>query len=94
MYSYLMCTIFWSVFTLVLCILGIRVCKKKTFSEGLVSGYILYSVSVAAGGIVVQVFNLPWFLFAGFMVILWTIIILLILKKCSEENIKLGKKVL
>lgn len=86
MYSYLVCGIFWIIFTLMLCMLGAQICKQKSFSGSLTYGYLFYSFLVAIGGMIVQIFNLPWIGFAGYMVVLWCAIIFLLIKYRWKRN--------
>lgn len=90
MFDYVSCTAFWLIFTGMLCLIGRQICKKESFSEAFISGYLLYSFFVAIGGIVVQLFNLPWIYFAVFMGILWCILVVLIVISCKKKKICLS----
>jgi hypothetical protein len=56
--------------------IGKFLCKKtKSTSFYFVTGYLAYSFTVAVAGIVIQILNMPWNVFAIFMAILWFVIL-------------------
>ena len=76
MIDYIICIIFWSIFTISFFGFGKAITKDKdiTFSHGLVLGYLVYSFLVALGGIPLQLLNVQWIYFAIYIVILWIFI--------------------
>lgn len=90
-YNYIVCAVFWLLFTVMLLAVGKQLCKKDTFSESLVWGYLCYSFPVAVGGMVVQIFNLPWICFAIFMAVLWLVLILLIFASARKATFCLSR---
>ena len=77
MIDYLLCTIFWFVFTVCIYTFGNAISKTKeiSFSYGLVLGYLVYSFLVALGGIPLQLLNAQWKFFALYMAILWILLL-------------------
>ncbi|PWJ48372.1 DUF6077 domain-containing protein [Faecalicatena contorta] len=76
MREYIVCFVFWIVFTVLLHGIGKFLCRKtKSTSFYFVTGYLAYSFTVAVAGITIQIFNMPWNIFAIFMVILWIVIL-------------------
>ena len=56
--DYLLCTLFYCVFTLLLIVFGNAINRKnKSISENLITGYLVYSFCVAIIGIPLQVLN-------------------------------------
>ena len=75
MVDYLLCTLFWIVFTAGLVVLGRAVNNgKQTLSADLITGYCIYSVVIAVGGIILQLLNVRWIIFALYVMVLWLII--------------------
>lgn len=83
MREYIICFIFWLLFTIVLHGIGKPLCgERKGSSYYFVAGYLVYSFAVAAGGMIIQFLNLPWNFFAVFMGIIWAgMVVLLIIKR-------------
>lgn len=92
MLDYLICATFWLVFTLILTCLGRMFNKgERTLASDLVTGYLIYSFCVAVGGMVLQLLNVQWILFAIYMGVLWlTIIFSLIFSIRKNKNYVLG----
>lgn len=90
MYSYVVSTVFFGFFTLFLSAIGNCICKKKSFSESLVSGYIYYSFGIAIAGIGVQILNLPWHVFAVLMNAWWMFLLIF----CIYLHIKKNRKII
>lgn len=93
-YNYIVCAVFWLLFTLMLLAVGKQLCKKDTFSESLVWGYLCYSFPVAVGGMVVQIFNLPWICFATFVAVLWLVLVLLLVASVRKAPFCLSRKII
>lgn len=90
MYSYIVCSLFFLVFTILLIFVGRQFFGCREFSESLILGYIVYSFPVAVVGITVQLLNLPWIIFAAFLGIEWIILAagsVLIMKKKGRKII-------
>lgn len=72
MREYIINVLFWLLFTLMLYGFGRALCKKeRSNSFYLVTGYLAYSLIVAVGGLVVQLSNVSWNIFAGYMILVW-----------------------
>lgn len=72
MVEYVVCTVFWLAFVIMLCVFGKALLEeKKSVSFCLTVGYLVYSFFVAVGGIAIQLVNLPWKIFALYMAVLW-----------------------
>lgn len=71
MWGYLANIIFWVIFVFMLYAFGnaMRPCNEGQ-SVKFIAGYMGYSFFVAIGGIVVQLLNLKWIFFAGYMTVL------------------------
>lgn len=86
MVDYLLCTLFWIVFTAGLVVLGRAVNNgKQTLSADLITGYCIYSVVIAVGGIILQLLNVRWIIFALYVMVLWLIIFAFIVIKCKKN---------
>ncbi len=76
MREYILCMLFWVIFTVLLYLTGRAAAgKEKSESWAVTTGFLIYSVPVAAGGIVVQILNLKWIIFAGWMAAIWAALI-------------------
>lgn len=76
MKEYVVCMIFWVVFTIMLYGLGRAVTKgKKSESYSLLMGFLVYSLPVSAGGIIIQLSRLPWICFAVYLAVTWVALI-------------------
>lgn len=70
--EYIVCTVFWLAFTIMLCVFGMTLLEgKKSVPFCFAAGYLVYSFFVAVGGIAIQLVNLPWKIFAFYMAVLW-----------------------
>ena len=88
MKDYLLCTLFYCVFTLLLIVFGNAINRKnKSISENLITGYLVYSFCVAIIGIPLQVLNVPWIVFGVCMGVLWIGIGLYILYRRKYNNL-------
>ena len=76
MREYIICITFWMFFTMLLHMLG-RVVTKGKSSEAyaLATGYLLYSLLAAIGGLVTQFLALPWTIFAVYLVTLLVVLV-------------------
>ena len=71
MREYILCMLFWVIFTALLYLTGRAAAgKEKSESYAMTTGYLIYSVPVAAGGMLVQLTNLPWIMFAVWMAVI------------------------
>lgn len=88
MRNYVLCGVFWTIFTLLLHMLGRVATKgKKSESYGLMTGYLVYSILIAVGGMAIQFANLPWVIFAGYTAVIWMVLIAYILYRQKKEPI-------
>lgn len=72
MKDYLVCILFWTIFTVMLYMFGKAVSREeKSVSGNFISGYLVYSFFVATGAIPMQLADLPWMVFAVYMGVLW-----------------------
>ena len=86
MVDYLLCTMFWIIFTAGLVVLGRAVNNgKQTIAADLITGYCIYSVAIAVGGIILQLLNVRWIIFALYVMTLWLIIFAFIVIKCKKN---------
>lgn len=85
MLDYIICSVFWIGFVFLLTSLG-RVFNKgeKSLSTDLVTGYIVYSLAVAVVGIILQLLDVPWIIFAIYLGAVWLIILLVVV--CSVKK--------
>ena len=91
MYDYLMCTLFWILFVAVLLILGRTVnVGKQTLAADLITGYCVYSVCIAVGGIILQLVNVRWIFFAFYVMVLWIAMLIFIVTK-GKKNLAVFK---
>ena len=83
MWNYLVCSIFWLSFTWLLFAFGnALVPQKKSQSFKFVTAYLTYSLFVAVGGIIVQLLDLPWIVFAVYMgIVLLSVLLVVLLAK-------------
>ena len=90
MQDYIVCILFWIIFTVMLYLFGKAVDREeKSVSGNFITGYLLYSFFVAAGAIPMQLANLPWMLFAVYMGILWVGIVGVILYTAKKKKFRL-----
>lgn len=76
MKEYVICTIFWMVFTIMVYGLGRAVTNgEKSESYSLLTGYLVYNLPVSAGGIIIQLSGLPWICFAVYLAVIWAALI-------------------
>lgn len=87
MKDYLVCSVFFLCFILILYMFGKSIEREeKSVSNGLISGYLVYSFLVAIGGIIMQLLNSPWIIFEIYMGIIWLGIIVFVLCKRKKVN--------
>ena len=91
MKEYLICSVFWCIFTLMLYTFG-KVIKRdsKSFSESLSWGYIVYSMLIAVVGMPMQILNLPWIVFGVSVGMLWGGIFAYIIYGIKYKKVKLS----
>lgn len=76
MKEYLVCSLFWLLFVLLLYYFGNSLNGgKKSVAHNLISGYLVYSFFIAVVGILMQLVNAPWEIFALYVGGLWCAII-------------------
>lgn len=69
MKDYLVCILFWTIFTVMLYMFGKAVSREeKSVSGNFISGYLVYSFFVAYGSNSVQLADLPWMVIAVYRV--------------------------
>lgn len=85
MKEYFLCLAFWMAFTIAMYWLGKATAngkKEKTYTCYLISGYLVYSFFVALGGIIIQILNASWDVFAAYMLIVWlSIVVIFVIKR-------------
>lgn len=88
MKEYLICIIFWGLFTFLLNNFGkIITSEKGSSSYHLTVGYLVYSFFVAIGGIIVQLANLKWNVFAVYLGCLWIGMLIYSVYKVRKESL-------
>ena len=76
MKEYLICSLFWILFVVLLYYLGNAINGgKKSVAHNLITGYMVYSSLIAIAGIVMQLANVPWNLFALYVGVLWCFVL-------------------
>lgn len=90
MLDYIVCIIFWTCFIIFLHVIGRAVTAgAKSDSYSLAAGYLVYSFPIAAGGMIIQIANIPWGVFAVFVVLLWCVLLGFSIYKMKKENIRI-----
>lgn len=90
MYDYCISLIFFVFFIAFLYSLGsVLVSEDACLPYRFVCGYLIYSFIIAIGGIIVQLFNLSWYLFLFFTIITIVCLLILIIYKVKKQNIEL-----
>lgn len=75
MREYIICIAFWMFFTVLLHMLGRILTKgKRSEAYALTTGYLFYSFWIVVGGLITQLINLPWILFAIYLIAVWVIL--------------------
>lgn len=90
MKEYVLCIIFWVVFTVMLYGLGRAVTKgEKSESYSLFTGFLVYSLPVSAGGIIIQLTGLPWVIFAVYLAAIWAAIIGYLIYAKQKKSVRI-----
>lgn len=92
MYSYVVCSLFFLVLVVLLTFIGWQLSESAEFSYNLILGYIVYSFPIAVVGIIIQLLNLPWIIFALFLGIEWIILVFVSGVFIKKRNIKIIQK--
>ena len=89
MVEYIVCFIFWSVFVFFLYAFGnVLIKEEEAQSVKLMAGYLGYSFFVAVGGIIIQLANFIWSIFAVYMcIVLLGILLSILLTKWKRGKI-------
>lgn len=88
MKEYLICSLFWILFVVLLYYLGNAINGgKKSVAHNLITGYMVYSSLIAIAGIVMQLANVPWNLFALYVGVLWCFVLGFSLYKSKKDSI-------
>jgi hypothetical protein len=68
MRDYIICAVFWLLFTSFIYLLGrVITLGKKSEAQSLITGYLVYCFPIAVGGMLTQFTNLPWIYFAVYI---------------------------
>ncbi len=67
MKEYLICSVFWCIFTLMLYTFGKVIKRDQKVSREFNWGYIVYSMLIAVVGMPMQILNLPWIVFGVYV---------------------------
>ncbi len=90
MREYIICTVFWLLFTCFIYLLGRVVTNgKKSETQSLITGYLVYSFPVAAGGMITQFVNIPWIYFAIYIGVIYLVFIVYILYSLRKKTVSL-----
>lgn len=89
MVDYIVCFIFWSIFIFFLYAFGnVLIKEEEAQSVKLMAGYLGYSFFVAVGGIIIQLANFKWSVFAVYMcIVLLGILLSILLTKWKRGKI-------
>lgn len=87
MWDYIICTLFWMVFIIGIYAVGnVIIPNKEAQSVKFIAGYLVYSFFVAIGGILIQLLNIKWNIFAIYMcVLIIGMIVIIIYRKRKNE---------
>ncbi|NDO41310.1 hypothetical protein FMM66_02365 [[Clostridium] cocleatum] len=81
--------IFYIVFILFLYFVGSSILKNDSEPYRFLTGYLIYSVLIGVGGIIIQQLNTSWNVFFGYFILVVIILLIFSFYKIKKENIKL-----
>ena len=88
-YDYVIGMIFYIVFILFLYFVGSSILKNDSEPYRFLTGYLIYSVLIGVGGIIIQQLNTSWNVFFGYFILVVIILLIFSFYKINKENIKL-----
>lgn len=88
-YDYVIGMIFYIVFILFLYFVGSSILKNDSEPYRFLTGYLIYSVLIGVGGIIIQQLNTSWNVFFGYFILVVIILLIFSFYKIKKENIKL-----
>lgn len=90
MYSYLTGLLFIIFYVLFMYLIGSAFYKKEgSYPSHFIVGYLIFSFFVAIGGIPIQILNLPWLVFVGYMIIVYVILAVWSIRRLDKANKKI-----
>ncbi|OCN05566.1 hypothetical protein A4S06_08345 [Erysipelotrichaceae bacterium MTC7] len=93
MLQYLICTVFVVLYILFMYLVGSSLCEnEKSYPYKFIVGYLVFSFAVAIVGIPIQLLNLPWIVFAGYlMVLIITLVVFAIVRLRKRGSLSFSK---
>lgn len=88
-YDYVVGMLFYLVFILFLYIIGSSILKNESEPYRFLVGYIVYSVLIGIGGIIVQILNMSWNVFLCYFIIIFLMLLIFSFYRIKKENIRL-----
>lgn len=88
-YDYVIGMIFYIVFILFLYFVGSSILKNDSEPYRFLTGYLIYSVLIGVGGIIIQQLNTSWNIFFGYFILVVIILLIFSFYRIKKENIKL-----
>ena len=88
-YDYIVGMLFYLVFILFLYIIGSSILKNDSEPYRFLVGYIVYSVLIGIGGIIVQILNTSWNVFLCYFILVFLMLLIFSFYRIKKENIKL-----
>lgn len=90
MYSYLAGLLFIIFYVLFMYLIGSACYKKEgSYPSHFIVGYLIFSFFVAIGGIPIQILNLPWLVFVGYMIIVYVLLAVWSIRRLDKVNKKI-----
>ena len=90
MYSYLTGLLFIIFYVLFMYLIGSAFYKKEgSYPSHFIVGYLIFSFFVAIGGIPIQILNLPWLVFVGYMIIVYVGLAVWSIRRLEKANKKI-----
>ena len=90
MYSYLTGLLFIIFYVLFMYLIGCAFYKKEgSYPSHFIVGYLIFSFFVAIGGIPIQILNLPWLVFVGYMIIVYVLLAVWSIRRLDKVNKKI-----
>ena len=69
------------------CLGSVIVSEKNSIPYRFICGYLFYSFIIAIGGIIIQLFNLSWYLFFGYTIFTVIALLIFIAYRSKKEKI-------
>lgn len=92
MYDYIVGLLFYVVFILFLYIVGLSVLENKSEPYCFFVGYIIYSVLIGVGGIVIQQFNVSWNIFLFYLIFIVFVLLIFSIYQIKKKKINIFLK--